>query len=241
MTAPLRSLRFRVLTAAALAGIALTASLGFWQLSRAGQKIALQQKMEARLQMPPLDGPTLASANASDTLMHRRVVLRGTWLARKTVFLENRQMGGKPGFFVVTPLRLENAGAVVVVQRGWVQRNFTDRVQLPVVVTDAAPVQVEGRIAPPPSKLYEFSRVDQGVIRQNLDMQGYAAEIGVSLLPVSVLQTGAGSDGLQRDWPPVLTGVEKHYGYAFQWFALAALITILYVWFQIVRRVATPR
>ena len=238
MTVPLR---FWLLTVAALAGATLTASLGFWQLSRAEQKTALQQRMDARQQMPPLNGAALVAANPLDAVLHRRVVLRGNWLARNTVYLENRQMDGKPGFFVVTPLRLENSGVVIAVQRGWVQRNFTDRAQIPALPSDTAPVQVEGRIAPPPSKLYAFSGADQGVIRQNLDMQGYAAEIGGGLLPVSVLQTGAGSEGLQRDWPPVVTGVEKHHGYAFQWFALAALITILYVWFQIVRRVAAQR
>ena len=29
--------------------------------------------------------------------------------------------------------------------------------------------------------------------------------------------------------------MQKHYGYAFQWFALAALIAVLYVWFRLVR------
>jgi len=38
-----------------------------------------------------------------------------------------------------------------------------------------------------------------------------------------------------REWPQPVAGVEKHYGYAFQWFGLGALITMLYVWFQIVR------
>ncbi len=241
MTAPVQSARFWLLTVAALAGVVFTASLGFWQLSRAGQKLALQHDMDTRAQMPPLDGTALVASTPADTRMHRRVVLRGVWLARHTVFLENRQMGGKPGFFVVTPLRLENSGAVVAVQRGWVQRNFTDRTQLPAVLTDTALVQLEGRIAPPPSKLYEFSGADTGVIRQNLEMQRYATEIGAALLPVSVLQTAGQADGMQRDWPPVATGVEKHHGYAFQWFALATLITVLYVWFQIVRRVLPSR
>jgi surfeit locus 1 family protein len=40
---------------------------------------------------------------------------------------------------------------------------------------------------------------------------------------------------LLREWPQAATGVEKHYGYAFQWFGLALLIALLYVWFQIVR------
>jgi surfeit locus 1 family protein len=55
-------------------------------------------------------------------------------------------------------------------------------------------------------------------------------------MAASVFQTGPPAPLLQRDWPKANTGVEKHYGYAFQWFGLAALIAILYVWFQIVRR-----
>ena len=234
-------MRFWLLTGAALAGVLLTASLGVWQMSRAAQKTALQQLIEERQKMPPLDGAALIAASAVDGLVHRRVVLRGTWLVKHTVFLDNRQMKGKPGFFVMTPLRLEGSGVVIVVQRGWVQRSFTERAQLPPVPTDTAVVQIEGRIAPPPSKLYEFAGADQGVIRQNLDVQQYATEIGAALLPVSLFQSGGSTDGLQRDWPRVETGVEKHYGYAFQLFGLSALITILYVWFQIVRRNAAPR
>ena len=30
-------------------------------------------------------------------------------------------------------------------------------------------------------------------------------------------------------------GVDKHHGYAFQWFALCALTAGLYVWFQIIQ------
>ena len=29
--------------------------------------------------------------------------------------------------------------------------------------------------------------------------------------------------------------VGKHHGYAFQWFALSALVIVLYVWFQHIR------
>ena len=43
-----------------------------------------------------------------------------------------------------------------------------------------------------------------------------------------------GDDGLLRQWPRPALDVHKHYGYAFQWFALCALMTGLYVWFQLV-------
>ncbi len=169
--------------------------------------------------------------------------LRGQWVAQASVFLDNRRMYGRPGFFVLTPLRLADApDTVVLVQRGWVQRDFLQRTRLPDVPTPGGQVSLEGRVAEPPSRLYEFAGAAEGPgssrIRQNLDIAAYAAETGLPLLPLSVLQTDPGADGLARDWPVIDHGVAKHYGYAFQWFGLCALVAILYVWFQFVRRVA---
>jgi len=152
------------------------------------------------------------------------------------VFLDNRQMNGKPGFFVLTPLQIEGSAAVVVVQRGWIPRNFGDRAALPRVQTPAGVVSVQGRIAPPPGRLYDFAGAPVGPIRQNLDLAQYGAELSRPLLDLTVVQTGDPSEGLLRQWGEPATGVDKHYGYAFQWFGLAGLIAILYVWFQIVRR-----
>ena len=145
-----------------------------------------------------------------------------------------RSMNGQTGFFVVTPLALEGGAQVVLVQRGWVQRDFTSRTRLPDIVTPTGLVTVQGRIAPPPSKLYEFKGVESGRIRQNLDVSAFASETSLSLSSVSLIQTGAVSEGLLRDWAAPNLGVEKHHGYAFQWFALCALTTGLYVWFQLI-------
>jgi surfeit locus 1 family protein len=125
---------------------------------------------------------------------------------------------------------------VLLVQRGWAPRNFQDRQQVPRVETPTGVVEVAGRIVPPPAKLYELGPGDAGPIRQNLDLAQFGTETGLPLLDVSLQQEGAGSEGLLRDWPQAGSGIEKHHGYAFQWFGLSALIAILYVWFQIVRR-----
>jgi surfeit locus 1 family protein len=47
-----------------------------------------------------------------------------------------------------------------------------------------------------------------------------------------VVQTGADSDSLRRDWFEVGVTADKNHGYAFQWFALSALLAFLYLWFQ---------
>lgn len=225
--------RFWMLSIATALGLAVTLSLGWWQLQRAGQKIALQSEIDQRVSMAPVPLETLLPATDA-AAMHRPVSLRGRWLPQHTVFLDNRQMQGRPGFYVVTPFRLEVAQAVVLVQRGWVARNFADRQKLPAVDTPSEIVDIQGRLAPPPGKLYEFEGADSGPIRQNLDLARFRAETGLALAEVSVQQTGAPSQGLMRDWPEVASGAAKNYGYAFQWWALSALIAILYVWFQFI-------
>jgi surfeit locus 1 family protein len=223
-----------IIAVAALIGIAVTLSLGHWQWGRAQQRTALQEAIASRQNMPPLTVAELLSAPDPQQLVHRPIVLRGEWLAAQTVFLDNRQMNGVPGFYVVTPLRLEGRQDSVLVQRGWAPRNFTRRELLPEVKTPAGVVEVRGRLAPPPSKLYAFDTEEKGPIRQNLDLARFRAETGLAVLPLSVQQTGPASEGLLRQWPQPASGAEKNIGYAFQWWALAALIAILYVWFQFV-------
>src|SRR5690606_3469228 len=118
------------------------------------------------------------------------------WVRGASVYLDNRQMNGHPGFFLVTPLRLEGGGGrAVLVQRGWVPRNFMDRNEVPAIETPTGTVWIEGRLAPPPGKLYELGEAGTGAIRQNIDLAAFAQETGLSLLNVSVLQIRGDADG----------------------------------------------
>lgn len=235
--------RFWLVALAAVIAAGVTLRLGMWQLSRAEHKQALQASIDRQSALPPLGETALADAapGATADLLYRRVQLQGRWLGDHTVFLDNRQIAGKPGFYVLTPLQLMPSGLTVVIQRGWVQRNFSDRSALPPVDTPEGDVSVQGRIAPAPGKLYEFDGAQQGKIRQNLDLPRFEAELGVPLAAFTVMQSDAQGDGLVRDWPAIDSGVDKHFGYAFQWFALCALISCLYLWFQVVRRFFLPR
>lgn len=231
--------RALVILVVTVAGVTLTANLGAWQLRRAAQKIALQDALESRATLSPLSNADLARTAAQAEPQHYRPVrLRGRWLPERSVFLENRQMKERVGFYLVTPMQLEGRPEAVLVQRGWVPRDLRDRTLLPPVVTPSGTVDIAGHIAPPPSRLYEFAPSTAGLIRQNLDLGEFAIETGLQLAPMSVLQADSAStagDGLLRQWPRPAVDVQKHYGYAFQWFALCALMAGLYVWFQLVR------
>ena len=232
-----RSLLLLLLT---VLGMALTARLGFWQLDRAAQKQALQAAIERRAELPALTGlELLPEPAAAQAQVHRKVRLRGHWLDDKTVFLDNRPMQGRVGFFVLTPLHIEGRREALLVQRGWVPRDGLDRSRLPELPRSSGVVEVEGRLAVSASRLYEFSSVVSGRIRQNVEVTEYSTEIKQALLPLTLVQSrpdnAAGADGLLRDWVAPAAGLHKNYGYAFQWFALCALILGLYVWFQTIR------
>lgn len=228
--------RFVLLTMATLLAIGCTTSLGFWQLSRASEKQTRQSVLDLQSSIAPVSAAEVSSASAPLSLLHRRARLRGTWQPSSLVFLENRPMGGRVGFLVMMPFVLEGGQGAIVVQRGWVPRGFDDRTRLPSVQTPDGLVEIEGRVALPPSDLYALGESSKGVIRQNMDLRQWSHETGLALMPISVQQTGANSEGLVRDWPVPNIGIEKNYGYAFQWFGMATLFVVLYVWFQVIRR-----
>lgn len=227
--------RRTVILLATLVGMAVTARLGVWQLDRASQKLQLQATLDQRSQMPPLGAVDLArSPEEADAQLQRRIQLQGRWISRATVFLDNRPMDGRVGFYIVTPLQIAD-GSAVLVQRGWAPRHAQQRDLLPPVDTPEGPVQISARIIPAPSRMFNLGGAETGVIRQNLDIETAARESGLTMRPVTLLQTDAPGDGLLRHWPAPSLGIEKHQGYAVQWFALCALMAGLFVWFQLIR------
>lgn len=238
-----------IVTLAGLATVLVTARLGLWQLDRARQKEAIQASVEARVLMPELQLAALANDPADAAVQHHRVArVSGHWMPEHTVFLDNRPMNGRPGFYVLTPLRLDD-GSAILVQRGWQPRDRHDpRRTQPVPSPTDTMVQVRGRVAPPPSRLMEFAPAEQGPIRQNLDWNAFPQEIGRPLRPVTLQQLEPAlvcdasltcdqtlNDELRRDWTVVAGSADKNRGYATQWFALSVLVLVLMVWFQVWR------
>jgi surfeit locus 1 family protein len=227
------------------AGVAVlaTARLGLWQLDRASQQTALTHEQAQRSEQAVLTAQQLARSTAEASAQwHRRVALNGRWLHRHSVFLDNRPLDGRAGFLVVTPLLIA-PGDAVLVQRGWAPRDPQDRTRLPQLPRPDGDVAIVATIAPVPSRRLELQGADAGPIRQNVDLATLARETGAEFRPLSLLETRAPvpDDGLVRSWSVPAQTVWKHRGYAFQWFALSALIAGLTVWFRIVRPLRAKR
>ena len=231
--------RISVLITVAAVALVLTASaLGFWQLGRAQQKLDHQATVDRRQALAPVSwSDALVDMGSApwDVLYERPVSIRGRWLPESTYFLNNRPMAGRTGFIVVSVLMPEGSAQGLLVQRGWVARQFNDLTAVPDVPLPEGWVEIKGRLTAPPSKLFELGQDDMGRVRQNVDIDQLGQSLGVAMVPLSVLQSSPSGedDNLLRAWPVIGADVHKHYGYAFQWFGLGALTLGLYVWFQI--------
>jgi surfeit locus 1 family protein len=213
-------------TIAAVGFVALTLSLGQWQTRRAATKLALQEAVERGLQAPPIvvGQAAVSAAEASG----RRIVAHGEYDPARGILLDNRVLRGRPGYEVVTPLRLAGGERLLLVNRGWVAAGRT-RDELPAVPTPVGPVTVQGVAVVPPQKVFELGDDAPGRRWQHLLLDRYATWAGAELEPFVVQQTNDAADGLVRDWPRPDLGVDKHRAYALQWYAFALLTVILYV------------
>jgi surfeit locus 1 family protein len=220
--------------AVALASIALTVSLGNWQLRRADEKQALQAQWDRAQQAAPVAvvGADIAAVTRQLPL---RVSLRGRFLFEHELWLDNRQMDSQSGLMLITPLKLAD-GAVILVIRGFAPRDPRDRRRLPAAVRPPGEVTVEGLAVAQPSRVLQLGEdrpaaEGHAAIWQNLDFEAFERASGLAVARWVVQQTGGTDEGLLRNWPRLAGGVDKHHGYALQWYSLAALIVAMTVFF----------
>ena len=225
-----------VATVSALAVVALGCGAGYWQLSRANTKIVLAAHLQARQQMPILNANDRAWTLSEAA--ERRMTARGRYIPDAAIWLDNRPrpvpLGGAgnvapAGFYLMMPFRLDGGDEVLWVNRGWAPRNPENREIMAPVDTPSAVVNIEGIVFAHPGRVFELGSSKSSTVKnrprieQNFDLEGQAKLYGWTQSPYILrLEESGIHDGLLREWAPLTTGVDRHYAYAFQWFALAA-------------------
>lgn len=190
--------------ALAAAACAAFVALGNWQAGRADEKRAAAAAVE-------------------------RVEIRGTFVPRNTVLLDNKLHRGRPGYHVLQPMRTKSQGGEalhVLVNRGWIEAGPRREI-LPAVRTPAGEVVVEGvRLARLP-RAYDTGALPTGIVWQNATVESFAAWSGLAMADYIVEQRSPADDGLVREWPQAGAGVDTNRSYSLQWYSLAALTVIL--------------
>ncbi|NMM38902.1 MAG: SURF1 family protein [Glaciimonas sp.] len=223
--------RFRLIPfIATLLVMAIGITAGQWQTRRAAEKTAIALKLAQRATAPRLaiDARPLEIAD----LEYRKMSIKGEFVPNWPIYLDNRPYQGVAGLYVLMPFRIDGSRMHVLVARGWVPRNPLDRKKLPVIPTPLGMITVQGMARRNPGKLLQLGKPDAlrpGAILQNLEVARFAQASGLQMQPFLLEQSSALPDGLKRDWPLPSIGIDKHRGYAFQWFALTAVAFIFFV------------
>ncbi len=206
----------------------LLLALGAWQLDRAGQKRALFTDFAAGGEPVALD----ASPRGPETLRrYAPVRATGRYLPERQFLLDNMVAGGQAGYRVLTPLLLEDSGRALIVDRGWVVRDFSAAGPPPIAVSDGVRT-VSGRLDQMPRPGIALATVmtpGWPKVVQFPTLDELSAALDLELVPGLLLLDAAEPDGYRRDWRPSDFGPERHIGYAVQWFALAVTLVILYL------------
>ena len=226
---------------AAAIGIVAAILLADWQTRRADAKLALQAQADAAERAQPIDIiPSRSSIESAAAALPRKVRVSGVFDPAGTVYLDNRTLRGVAGFYVITPLVIGEGLPAVLIDRGFKAHDMHDRTRVTVAMPPAGRISVEGLAVARPSAVLELGGKSEHRVPgiwQNLDYTAYEQATGRSVARFVIQQSGDALSGnaaygLRREWPPPASGVEKHRGYAFQWYSLAVLIAALAAFFS---------
>lgn len=219
-------------------------SLGNWQTRRALEKEGIAQELQARSKLAPTDLNHYLKASAqlaphkqavtqvSEVTPFQQVQLRGEFVQDWPLYLDNRPMFGIAGFYVVMPFKLAESERVVLVVRGWVQRNVQERSKLPPLVAPTGLLTLHGVVRDNFDRSMQLGEVEvlkPGAIVQNLRVADFKSRTGWEVWDKVVEQNTEVNDGLSRRWPSPATGADKHRGYAFQWYGLALMAALFFL------------
>lgn len=218
----------RLLTVVLL--VCLCLGMARLQLWRAETRGARFEREQAALAATPI---SLSSRHRErEQLLDRAATARGRWLAGKTLFLDNKIHRGQPGYHVLTPLQLSGSESVVLVNRGWIPAPRL-RSDIPVIPAPPGEVEISGVTRSFEIRTFELQETrPQGALWQHVREADYRQVSGLDALPVILLQTDTGVDGMTRDWGSPENPATKHYGYMAMWlvFALLGLAYGVFAW-----------
>ncbi|MFF3251158.1 SURF1 family protein [Actinacidiphila glaucinigra] len=228
--------------------------MGSWQLSRFEARVdshraAQDTPATAARDAVPLERllPRATSAITTETA-GRTVRATGRYDSAHQFLVPGRELDGRTGYYVLTPLRTGDGAAVLPVVRGWLPGDADRATAAGVPAAPAGEVTVTGALQAP-----EGADTDGAIGRGGLP-EGQLGIISaaslVNLVPYQVygawITQTEGVHAPLRAVPPVApsgTGLDlkafQNLGYTGEWFVFAGFV--VFMWFRLVRREAETR
>ena len=206
----------------------LVLSLGVWQIDRGYNKKELENTFLER-QSQPVKEIKYNTFLESD--LYRNVVLEGRYL-ENIFLLDNKTYNGKPGLKVFSPFETTN-NSLVLVSRGWVE--FEDRSNLPIIKTINNVFKIQGVLRPESKDFVleneEMNNKNNPILVQTINLSELSNFLGKPLSPYILELSELSESAFIKTWQPINLSSFRHFGYAVQWFGLAIVLIVGYVFF----------
>ena len=218
--------RFFIPASLIIATLVLLISLGFWQLDRADEKRAIEDQ--------------IASANSGDVEFvtsveflkdkeYYHVRLQGSYIGDKQFIYDNQIVDQISGYYVLTPFVLRGASKAILINRGFIPWNGK-RDKLANVDIGEKLTEVKVQISIPVKRMeLKVSETigDFPVLIQALDLDEMSTIASLDFASVVGLLSPETENGFVRQWEPYTGSIERHIGYAIQWFLMAFVLAFI--------------
>jgi len=220
------SFRFLIPSVLIVATIAFLTSLGFWQLDRANEKRAIEASIQkANTGIVEL----IADENRLLEKEYYQVRLKGQYQSNKQFIYDNQIVDQVSGYYVLTPFKLEGQPSTIIINRGFIPWNG-DREKLADVSIKKTKSEIKVQISKPIKRI-ELKSSEIGnnfpVLIQAVDLVKMSELAGIDFSSMVGLLDASMDDGFVRKWEPYTGSIEKHIGYAVQWFLMAIVLGII--------------
>ena len=206
----------------------LVLSLGVWQIDRGYNKKELENTFLERQSQPVKE---IKYNEFLESDLYRNVVLEGKYL-EKIFFLDNRIHNGKPGLKVFSPFETTNNN-LVLVSRGWIE--LEDRSKLPTINTTKNVLKVQGVLRPESQDFVleneEMNNKNNPILLQTVNLSELSNFLGKPLSPYILELSELSESAFVKTWQPINLSSFRHFGYAVQWFGLAVVLIVGFVFF----------
>jgi len=249
MKVMLKNFRFSpTISIIALVLITLMLNASAWQWDRYKFKKDLEATYAQNSTIAPLPFPVAQSANSApdfSTLMNRKVEVSGRYDYDKQILIRNRRHHTGPGYWLITPLHIENSPLTILVSRGfipfadgadnrWRKYDFATNENLSGVIQASVPHRTFLSPRNPEASL-EKTFVTHWLYP---DIENAAKQLPYpTITDVYIQRLGLPPQG---DFPAEAVSIavppSTHFGYTFEWIILALVTFAVAIWLQ-----ANPR
>jgi len=208
--------------------------LGFWQIDRADQKNVLNSNYTDRQQeaIIVLDKNNVIDEKSS--LLWRKVEFEGSFINKQNIILDNQIFNQIAGFNIITPFKIKGSDSLVLINRGW-HPNLKNREMLPIINEISGERILQGHIASFPVSGIKLGKnnietLNSQIFRfQRLDAAELNYFFSAKIMPYMIYLDPIIDKELYENFKLPAPDSQKNYGYAFQWFAFAITLLIIFI------------